>query len=217
MNWSGLLGVDPKDEGVQHLDENTSAQRLRKNEILIHQDAPVPHVYLVKSGLLQAKFVSFEGAEVWLANLGPGAIVGEISALCSRLSSSNVEAAEPTEVLLVPQKVFLDALSRSSKLALAVASMLAGRIADTSTSLTSHVALKIEYRLMNALKTMAERGQRGEDLKVARAPSMLQLAVRIHASREATSRAYAKLLKRGVLIKKDGALYLRAQGRTAPV
>lgn len=217
MNWSGLLDVDPKDKGVEHLNENTSAQRLRKNEILIHQDAPVPHVYLVRSGVLQAKFVSFEGAEVWLANLGPGAIVGEISALCSRLSSCNVEASETTEVLLVPQTVFLNALDQSSTLAISVASMLAERIADTSSSLTSHVALKIEYRLVNALKTMATSGARGEILKVDRTPSMSDLAVQIHASREATSRAYAKLVKRGVLVKADGAVYLRASERTAPV
>ncbi|MEO1361609.1 MAG: cyclic nucleotide-binding domain-containing protein, partial [Pseudomonadota bacterium] len=101
MNWSDLLDVAPNDPGVELLDKNTTAQTVQRNEILIHQDSVVGQVYLVSAGLLQAKFVSFEGAEVWLANLGPGAVTGEISALCDRLSSANVEAAEKSEVLAV--------------------------------------------------------------------------------------------------------------------
>lgn len=201
MNWSDLLDVAPNDPGVELLNKNTTLQTVQKNEILIHQDSTVEHVYLVSKGLLQAKFVSFEGAEVWLANLGPGAITGEISALCDRLSSANVEAAARSEVLAVPQAVFLKAMSQSSAFAVAVSKMLAGRIADTSNSLTSHVALKIEYRLLNALKLMATSTSQTAEIRIAPPPSVSELAVRIHASREATSRAFTRLLKRGVLEK----------------
>ncbi|MEL6727213.1 MAG: Crp/Fnr family transcriptional regulator [Pseudomonadota bacterium] len=203
MNWSDLLDVAPNDPGVELLDKNTTAQTVQRNEILIHQDSVVGQVYLVSAGLLQAKFVSFEGAEVWLANLGPGAVTGEISALCDRLSSANVEAAEKSEVLAVPRAVFLRAMSQSSAFAVAISRMLAGRIADTSNSLTSHVALKIEYRLLNALKLMAGSTAQATEIRVAPPPSVSELAVRIHASREATSRAFTRLLKRGVLEKRQ--------------
>ncbi len=213
MNWSDLLSVAPNDPGVDFLNKNTTTQSLKKNEILIHQDSVVEQVYLVKTGLLQAKFVSFEGSEVWLANLAPGAIVGEISALCERLSSANVEAASKSAVLAVPQAVFLKAIAQSSILAVAISKMLAERIADTSNSLTSHVALKIEYRLLNALKTMAQSGPQGPTIIVSPSPSVSALSVRIHASREATSRAFTRLLKRGVLEKRDNAIIIHSPER----
>lgn len=209
MNWSDLLDVDPTDAGVELLNENTTLTKLNKSEILIHQDSRIEHVYLVRSGLLQAKFVSFEGSEVWLANLGPGAIVGEISALGERLSSANVEAAKPTEVFATTQSAFLKAMERSSHLAIAIAKMLAKRIADTSSSLTAHVALKIEDRLLNALKTLAVPGDGESGAWIAPPPTISELAVRIHASREATSRAFAQLVKRGVVEKFDTKIVLK--------
>ena len=213
MNWSDLLDIAPNDPGIELLDKNTTIQSVQKNEILIHQDSPVEQVYLVSAGLLQAKFVSFEGAEVWLANLGPGAIIGEISALCDRLSSANVEAASKSEVFAVPQVVFLKAMGQSSAFAIAISKMLAERIADTSNSLTSHVALKIEYRLLNALKLMAGPVSPGALIRVSPPPSVSQLATRIHASREATSRAFARLLKRGVLEKTETEIIIHGTDR----
>ena len=154
MKWSELLSVDPSDSGIGVLNDQSNTRHLQKNETLIHQDERIDHVCLVKTGMLQARFVTFEGTEVWLANLPAGAIVGEISALCDRLSSAHVSAVEPTQVLVAPQSTFLNAMTTSSAFAFAVARILAARIADTSNSLSSHVALKIEDRLLNALKTM---------------------------------------------------------------
>ena len=209
MNWSDLLSIDPADQGIEILNQRSSRLDFNKKEILILQDEPIQDVFLVTSGLLQAKSILADGSEVWLANLGPGAIVGEISALYSEVSSANVEIARNATVLRVAQKDFLEAMNRSGTFAVAVARMLARRIANTSSSLTSHVALKIEVRLLNALNMLATDID-GSDLRlVVDPPSISELAVRIHASREATSRAYRQLIDRGSLIKRPDGLVLK--------
>lgn len=217
MKWSQLLNVDPSDPGIGLLNDHSSLRTLDKNETLIRQDERINHVFLVNSGLLQAKFVTFEGTEVWLANLPAGAIVGEISALCDRLSSAHVSAVEPTQVLIAPQSKFLSAMTTSSVFALAVARILAARIADTSNSLSSHVALKIEDRLLNALKTMDTQVMGDHSILVPSMPTISELAVRIHASREATSRAYARLTRQGVLEKTAEGLKVNISDRAVQV
>ena len=217
MKWSELLNVDPSDPGIGVLNEHSIVRHLEKNETLIHQDHHIDRIWLVRSGMLQAKFVTFEGVEVWLANLSPGAIVGEISALCDRLSSAHVSAAAPTEVLAVPQSTFLTAMTTSSAFGLAIARMLAARIADTSNSLSSHVALKIEDRLLNALKTMDGVVAGERTILVTSVPTISELAIRIHASREATSRAFARLTRQGILDKKDSGLQIKMSDRVVQV
>ena len=217
MKWSELLNVDPSDPGIGVLNEHSNIRHLRRAETLIHQDERIQHVSLVTTGLLQARFVTFEGTEVWLANLPLGAIVGEISALCNRLSSAHVSAVEPTQVLIAPQSIFLNAMTTSSAFALAVARILAARIADTSNSLSSHVALKIEDRLLNALKTMDVQIEGDNMLLVPSVPAISELAVRIHASREATSRAYTRLKRQGVLENTANGLLVKVSDRAAKV
>jgi CRP/FNR family cyclic AMP-dependent transcriptional regulator len=217
MKWSELLSVDPSDPGIGVLNDHSNIRHLQKNETLIHQDERIDHVSLVKTGMLQARFVTFEGTEVWLANLPAGAIVGEISALCDRLSSAHVSAVEPTQVLVAPRSTFLNAMMASSAFGLAIARILAARIADTSNSLSSHVALKIEDRLLNALKTMDTIFVGDAAILVTSVPAISELAVRIHASREATSRTYTRLTRQGVLEKTEEGLLVKVSDRAAQV
>lgn len=208
MDWSEILNIDASDPGIKRLNEHSVQTNLPRKKMLIQQNARVDRVYLVQSGSLVVKYLSYDGTEVWLATLEQGAIIGEISALCSQLSSASVEASTEASLIAVPQTVFLDAMDSSGDFAIAVAKMLARRIADTSMNLSSHVALKIEDRLYNVLRGLAVEDAESNDLLVTNPPSVSDLAVRIHASREATSRAFAKLVKRGSLTKLGRDVFL---------
>jgi CRP-like cAMP-binding protein len=66
-------------------------------------------LYLLLAGRMEVVRVDGAGSEVRLGTLGPGDLFGDAALLEDRAHTSEVRAAEPSEVLMVPRRV-LDAL-----------------------------------------------------------------------------------------------------------
>ena len=72
---------------------------LSPGETLFRQGDPADALYLVAEGRLRALFVRQDGAEVPLADVGPGDFVGELGLLTGGARTATVVAVEPTQLL----------------------------------------------------------------------------------------------------------------------
>lgn len=205
QDWSILTG-ETEDTAAETLNMKSTQRHLAKGTTLIHQDEEIEHVYLVKSGSLEVVTTEMDGTEIWLADLQFGEIVGEVSALYSHTSTSSVLARAHSEVLTVSRSDFLQAMDSSGKFARAVASLLAQRIARTSEHLSQKVSKSVQKRLRNYLISIATVDDATKHLKIKSYPPIAEICDRIHATREATSRAMTNLQKSKAITRSNGEI-----------
>jgi CRP/FNR family cyclic AMP-dependent transcriptional regulator len=84
------------------------------NDVIVRQGEHDDGVYLVLIGRVRVSQSSGNGADVFIAELGPGEIFGELAILESQPRSATVQTLERTSCLKVSGKDFLTALSRST-------------------------------------------------------------------------------------------------------
>lgn len=205
QDWGTIIG-DSHDIAAETLNKKSTLRHLTSGTILIHQDEEIDHVYLVTAGSFEVVTTEMDGSEIWLADLQFGEIVGEVSALYSHSSTSSVLARAPSEVLAVSRSDFLYAMDSSGKFARAVASLLAERIAKTSEHLSNKVSKSVQNRLRQYLISLALTDAESNQLKIKSAPPVAEICDRIHATREATSRAMTNLQKSKIVKRVNGEI-----------
>jgi len=85
---------------------STSIRKLSKDEYLFKEGDEPDAMYVVKSGRLQV-IKSKDEREVILAELGPGAMVGEMAFFDLKPRSASVRAVKDSEVIALPYKALL--------------------------------------------------------------------------------------------------------------
>jgi CRP/FNR family transcriptional regulator, cyclic AMP receptor protein len=98
-------------------------QRFDAGERIFLQDDPATHMYAVYSGKVQV--ITFGTV---LENVGPGGLFGEMAMIDDGPRSAAALAAEPAEVALIDQKMFLQLVKQHPDFALGVMRLLASRI-----------------------------------------------------------------------------------------
>ncbi|MGH7278773.1 MAG: diguanylate cyclase domain-containing protein [Candidatus Rokuibacteriota bacterium] len=119
-------------------------------------------VYVVLSGRVRVMETAHETqAELFLGELGPGDIFGELGILRDQPRSATVVAVEPTLCLIIPQRDFLRALRSAPGLSIALLRTMAARLFDADrrlsryapdplTGLASRRAFHDQYRRLAA-------------------------------------------------------------------
>ncbi|MEM6946672.1 MAG: Crp/Fnr family transcriptional regulator [Pseudomonadota bacterium] len=218
--WAKFCAADISTSGVQRLAAASRPRRLAPRAALMEQDQEGSQVYLVGKGRLKAVRYSEEGDEIWLAELSPGDLIGEMSALECHRRSSAVEAQDEALVFSISNTVFLAELQAEGPFSLAVARLLAKRVRDTSARFADTLAKNVEARLHQELLGLAKRADpagAGPGLVLRPRPEILVLAKRIHATRESCSRALSALKeKRLVIVEGHGLRVFPARAGSIP-
>jgi CRP-like cAMP-binding protein len=97
---------------------------------------PTESVAIVLRGRVRIVLAAGEPGETTIAEVGPGAPLGEIGLLTGRLATATALAVETTEVLRLPRDVVWDVMGRFPTVARSFAKILAERIAETDGCLT---------------------------------------------------------------------------------
>jgi CRP/FNR family cyclic AMP-dependent transcriptional regulator len=207
--WAAFIAAGEDHPAAQALGEASTARALSKDAVLLHESDRDDGVFLVGSGALRSVRNTAEGQEIWLTDHGAGELIGEIAALTGQGRTSSTIALGPSIVFAVARADFLAACTRHGILGLALARLLATRLSRTSTQVAELVAMSVQHRLHQELIRLSNPGQNGgavipQDL----APSVTELGQRIHATREATSRALRDLEARGLIARSGDAWVL---------
>ena len=206
--WSGFAGAPSEKDGFTELALASRRVHLQPGDSLVTQGDGSQSVYLLIEGSLKTVRYSKNGHEIWLASFDKGALIGEMSGLTRSARSSTVIAVTPVVALAVDYTDFENAIHAAPGFGLRVSKLLAERVRNTSIQLEELATLQTSARLHSELFRLGTIDTSDEErATIANPPSVSELAVRIHAARESTSRAVSYLHKRGFLKKRDdGAL-----------
>ncbi len=173
----------------------------RRGAVLMREADRSDWVLVLRSGRVKVSVDTASGTEVVLAVRGPGALLGELSALDREPRSATVTALEPVGALLVPVADFEAFLQAHGRVAYLLIRTVIGRLRDADRKRIEFGVHDTLGRVAARLMEMAERfGQPTSDgLKIALPFSQDELAGWIGASREAVSKALGVLRAAGTI------------------
>ena len=108
--------------------------------VVIRQDEPGGTAYAIISGRVRViESVPDSPVEMFLGELGPGEIFGELGVLRERPRSATVVTLERTRCVSIPAQDFMQMLRESSEMSLSLLRVLAGRLYDADRLLARYV------------------------------------------------------------------------------
>jgi diguanylate cyclase (GGDEF)-like protein len=117
----------------------SSAVRFAPDQVIIRQEGPVGMVYVILSGHVRVfEAVPDSSIQMFLGELGPGEIFGELAVLRDRPRSASIVTLERTRCLVIPASEFLHLLGESKQMSLALLRILASRLFDADRLLARH-------------------------------------------------------------------------------
>jgi CRP/FNR family cyclic AMP-dependent transcriptional regulator len=176
-------------------------------------DQPGDALYAILSGSAKVHLIRPDGAEVILAVLGPGEVVGEMSLADSLGRSADVTTLEESVLLWMDRVTFSSSLGESPVLARNLAEVLSRRVRLTNAHLLSLAALDVPGRVASQLLALAR--EYGEEVPEGgvRIPIRLtqaDLAALVGASRVRVNQALGHFRKRGLIsTDKEGRVTVR--------
>lgn len=154
---------------------------------------------VLTSGRVKVSSHTANGTEVVLAVRGPGALLGDMSAIDGEPRSATVTALEPVEGLVIGD--FPGFLREHGRVAVLLLKMVTARLRDADRKRVEYGAFDTTGRVATRLVELAERY--GEPvhggIRVALPLSQDELAGWTGASREAVSKALRTLRDRGLI------------------
>jgi CRP-like cAMP-binding protein len=188
------------DEAAE-LERRGRRRRYRRGAVIFREAEPCHAVIVLVAGRVKVTSNTQGGTEVVLAVRGPGALLGEFSAIDGGVYSGTVQALEPVAALVVPLAEFTGYLQAHGRVGYLLMRLLVSRLRDADRKRIEFGAHDTTGRVAARLLELAERfGQPGPDgIAIALPLSQDELAGWTGASREAVSKALGTLRGAGAI------------------
>lgn len=158
-------------------------------------------VVLVLTGRAKVFSLTAQGGEVLLAIRGPGALLGEMSALDGAPRSASVSALEPLEAYVVGVTAFLDFLGTHPDAAVRIVRMIVSRLRDADRKRVEFGTYDALGRVALRLAELADRfGADAEHgVRITLPLTQDELAAWTGSSRESVTKALRTLRRQGII------------------
>ena len=168
-------------------------------------------LYVMLSGRAKVFESRPDGREVILSVMGPGDFFGEMALLDDLPCSAGVETLEPSELIRISKADFMQCLSADFSLTMRIVLALVKRLRHADRQIESLALMDVYGRVARALLDFAEPV--GGNYVIAKAPSKMDLARMVGASREMVSRVIKELRESGhILVDKRRIVLLDRPG-----
>jgi CRP-like cAMP-binding protein len=173
---------------------------LRPGQIVIgHQDRTTD-VFIVLEGTLRVELYSLNGREISLADVGPGGLFGEFSALDDQPRSATVAATDTCALASIPGDTFRRIVLSTPETAEWLARRLVKLVRLQTERIFELNALAVRDRLhCELLRLSLDNNVTNNSALISPAPTHAQLAARIGTHREAVTRELQYLQKQGII------------------
>ena len=164
-------------------------------------EQPGEAVYVVLCGSVKVHLLTPDGAEVILAVLGPGEVVGEMSLADSLGRSASVTTLEESAFLWIDRTIFRSGIEGSPVLARNLADILSRRMRLANAHLLSLATLDVPGRVASQILSLSrEYGEESTDgVRIPIRFTQSDLAALVGASRVRVNQALGYLRKRGLI------------------
>ncbi len=188
--------------------------RARKGQTLMAQGSVADEVYLIRSGLVRVSANSLNGRDIFLRELGPGRLIGEIAALRGEPRLANVVALQPCLLAAMPAPAFRQLVRDAPDLGYWLALQLAARVRHLTEKSTELAAMPVVGRLVSELLRLADAAPRtGDACRITGFPTHAELAARIGSHREAITRELRRLADDGLIAQHGRRLEIMSLAR----
>jgi len=120
---------------------------------------PTTGMMAVVSGCVQIRSLSEDGKELVLNTMHPGEMLGEIGVIDGGPRTADAVAVEPSELMTIERRAFLDVLARNPEFAQSLMALLCRRIRATSEQAEDLALLDLHRRLAKKLIGLAEAAE----------------------------------------------------------
>lgn len=191
-----MASLGPAD--AQTLVHMGSTRRLRAGDTVIHQGERSDLVVLVTRGRLKLSHVDTSGREAVLAIIGPGHILGELSAIDGEPHGVSAVSMEHGEAVLIKGDRFRAFVAERPTVAMALLRTVTRRLRDTSRKQVEFGTQDSLGRVAGRLVELADRyGEPdGDGVRITVPISQDELASLTGCSREAVVKALRTLRTR---------------------
>ncbi len=202
------------------------AQELERLASLLHErsfpagagvltaEQPGEAVYVLLSGSVKVHLFTPDGAEMILAVLGPGEVVGEMSLADSLGRSASVTTLEESVFLWIDRTTFRTGIEGSPVLARNLADILSRRVRLANARLLSLATLDVSGRVASQILSRSrEYGKKTpQGVRIPLRLTQSDLAALVGASRVRVNQALGYLRKRAeISVGEDGRITVHDQ------
>jgi CRP/FNR family cyclic AMP-dependent transcriptional regulator len=189
------LTVDERDD----FKRRGRRRRWPRGAAIFNEGGRSDFVASVVGGRVKAYYFTDEGDEVVLAIRGPGALLGEMSAIDDEPLSATVTALESVEAVVVAVDSFMDYLQEHPRVALMLLRGMSRKLRDSDRKRVEFSAFDTLGRVARRLVELADDfGEAdGDGIRISLPLSQEELAGWTGSSREAVSKALRTLRGRG--------------------
>lgn len=198
------------------------SRRHPRGGILMLEGSDPEDVQLLRRGRVKISYDTEDGREVLLAVRGPGALLGELSAIDGEPRVATVTAIEDVEAVVVGVAEFQGFLHAHPEAAVGLLRVLTRRLRESDRKRVEFAAWDTLGRLARLLVELAGQHGRPADggVRIALPLSQQELAAWTASSREAVNKALRTMKARGwvstqrraVVVHDLAALRRRAEG-----
>jgi CRP-like cAMP-binding protein len=191
---------------LESLCDVTRIRHLGAKDELCHKGDPGTEVYVIVSGKLKVGHTSADGTDVVFNLMDSGEVVGEVAFLTGGKRTGTVSALEPTELLVLDRRDFLDFLRGQPEVAIDMMALLAERLANVSELIEDRAFLDLPARLAKKLVFLCEQygDSHDQDTELGLRLSQSELGNMVGTSRESINKQIRAWEQDGVLEMKRG-------------
>ena len=181
-------------------------RRFPKDTVVVEEGLAGDYMYVIGEGRVKVSKASDDGREKIMDFLEAGDFFGEMSLFDQAPRSATVRTLEPSKLMALSRVAFLDLLTRSASLALAVIMVLTQRLRDADEQASSLSFHRVDARVRGLFQRIARPDE--SDETVLRTPPLThqQIADMVGTSRETVTRAIKQLKTEGWL-EQEGKRY----------
>ncbi len=193
---------DLAESDLQQLAERLHGKVFPAGAPLMTAEQPGEAVYFIASGAVKVHAEQADGRDVLISILGPGEVVGEMSAFEPSQRSASVHTLEASQLYWTERATFQRWLKTIPLLAFNLGEILAARLRHANAQIQALAALDTEGRVARQLVSFAERyGQPRPDNAVYIPIRLTQsdIAALVGATREHTNKILVSYKERGYL------------------
>jgi CRP/FNR family cyclic AMP-dependent transcriptional regulator len=184
---------------LAELEEVSTVRGWRRGTVIFREAERYDWVFILRTGRVKVSSDTASGTEVVLALRGPGALLGEFSAIDREPVSATITALEPVTALVITHAEFERYLQAHGRVAFQLMKQLVRRLRDADRKRIEFGAFDTTGRVAARLVELAERfgTPTEEGLRIGLPLSQDELAGWTGSSREAVTKSLRALRQEG--------------------
>jgi CRP-like cAMP-binding protein len=182
-----------------------------RSKVILEENSNNYSIYFVLSGRVRASYVSQDGKEISLAEIGAGDCFGEFSVIDGAPTSASVTAMEDSKIASISRGRFEELLTDNLPFVQALLRHLVTKIRQRTRRIVEFSALPVSLRVRAELLRLAKPDPVDQDRGViAHPPTQSELATFISSHREAVAREMGTLVRTGMVTRSGAGLVIRS-------